>query len=77
MEGCRGEELLCGKCSNQRLRPFALWVRWVTCNLIWREFDTRVPIREIGEWVARCGCQRHHVAPRMYERGDAAVKDWL
>ena len=46
-------------------------------ELIRREFDIRLSIRGVGEYVARWGYTPQKAARRAYERDDAAVKDWL
>ena len=73
----RAQHLICGKCPNQLSLPFALWTRAAIRELIRREFDIRLSIRGVGEYVARWGYTPQKAARRAYERGDAAVKDWL
>ena len=73
----RAQQLICGKCPDQLSLPFALWTRGAIRELIRREFDIRLSIRGVGEYVARWGYTPQKAARRAYERDDAAVKDWL
>ncbi len=49
----RAQQLICGKCPDQRSMPFALWTRSAIRELIRREFGIRLSIRGVGEYVAR------------------------
>jgi len=73
----RAQQLICGKCPDQLSLPFALWTRAAIRELIRREFDVRLSVRGVGEYVARWGYTPQKAARRAYERDDAAVKDWL
>jgi transposase len=73
----RAQQLICGKCPDQLSLPFALWTRAAIRELIRREFDIRLSVRGVGEYVARWGYTPQKAARRAYERDDAAVKDWL
>jgi transposase len=73
----RAQQLICGKCPDQLSLPFALWTRVAIRELIRREFDIRLSVRGVGEYVARWGYTPQKAARRAYERDDAAVKDWL
>jgi transposase len=73
----RAQQLICGKCPDQLSLPFALWTRAAIRELIRREFDIRLSIRGVGEYVERWGYTPQKAARRAYERDDAAVKDWL
>lgn len=73
----RAQGLICGKCPDQLSLPFALWTRAAIRELIRREFDVRLSIRGVGEYVARWGYTPQKAARRAYERDDAAVRDWL
>ncbi|MDA8349133.1 MAG: winged helix-turn-helix domain-containing protein [Pseudomonadota bacterium] len=73
----RAQQLIRGKCPDQLALPFALWTRGAIRELIRREFDVRLSIRGVGEYVARWGCTPQKAARRAYERDAAAVKDWL
>ena len=73
----RARQLICAKCPDQLSLPFALWNRGAIRELIRREFDSRLSIRGVGEYVARWGYTPRKAARRAYERDDAAVKDWL
>ena len=73
----RAQQLICGKCPDQLTLPFALWTRAAIRELIRREFDIRLSVRGVGEYVARWGYTPQKAARRAYERDDAAVQDWL
>jgi transposase len=73
----RAQQLICGKCPDQLSMPFALWTRAAIRELIRREFDVRLSVRGVGEYVARWGYTPQKAARRAYERDDAAVQDWL
>jgi transposase len=73
----RAQQLICGKCPDQLSLPFALWTRAAIRELIRREFDIRLSVRGVGEYVARWGYTPQKAARRAYERDDAAVQDWL
>lgn len=73
----RAQQLICGKCPDQLSLPFALWTRAAIRELIRQEFDVRLSVRGVGEYVARWGYTPQKAARRAYERDDAAVKDWL
>jgi transposase len=73
----RAQQLICGKFPDQLSLPFALWTRVAIRELIRREFDVRLSVRGVGEYVARWGYTPQKAARRAYERDDAAVKDWL
>ncbi|HEY0942303.1 MAG TPA: IS630 family transposase [Steroidobacter sp.] len=73
----RAQTLICGKYPDQLSLPFALWTRAAIRELIRKEFDIRLSIRGVGEYVARWGYTPQKAARRAYERDDAAVKDWL
>lgn len=51
----RAQQLICGKCPDQLSLPFALWTCGAIRELIRREFDIRLSIRGVGEYVARWG----------------------
>ena len=73
----RAQALICGKCPDQLSLPFALWTRAAIRELIRQEFDVRLSVRGVGEYVARWGYTPQKAARRAYERDEAAVKDWL
>mgnify|MGYP001160564371 CR=1 FL=1 len=73
----RAQRLICGGCPDQLSLPFALWTRAAIRELIRREFDVRLSIRGVGEYLARWGYTPQKAARRAYERDEAAVKDWL
>ncbi len=73
----RAQSLICGKCPDQLSLPFALWTRVAIRELIRREFDIRLSVRGVGEYLARWGYTPQKAARRAYERDEAAVKDWL
>jgi len=73
----RAQQLICGRCPDQLSLPFALWTRAAIRELIRQQFDIRLSIRGVGEYVARWGYTPQRAARRAYERDDAAVKDWL
>ena len=60
--------MICEKCPDQLSLPFALWTRGVIRELIRREFDIRLSIREVGEYVTWWGYIPQKAARRVRAR---------
>lgn len=56
---------------------FALWTRDAVRLLIEQEFELKMPIRTVGEYLKRWGFTPQKPVRRAYERCEASVRRWL
>lgn len=65
------------RCPDQLKFPFALWTREAVQLLIEREFDVRLAVTTVGNYLRRWGFSAQKPAVRAYERNPTAVRRWL
>lgn len=73
----RIRQLIIDKCPEQLKLPFALWTRKAVQELIENQYNMRLPIRTIGEYLKRWGFTPQKPLRRAYEQRPQAVKQWL
>jgi len=71
------QKLICDKSPDQLKLAFALWTRKAIQGLIRQRFQIVMPIRTVGDYLARWGFTPQKPAKRAYEQQPAAVKKWL
>jgi transposase len=71
------QKLICDKSPDQLKLAFALWTRKAVQGLIQQRFQIVMPIRTVGDYLARWGFTPQKPAKRAYEQQPAAVKKWL
>ena len=71
------QKLICDKSPDQLKLAFALWTRKAIQGLIQQRFQIVMPIRTVGDYLARWGFTPQKPAKRAYEQQPAAVKKWL
>lgn len=73
----RIRRLITDKLPEQLKLPFALWTRQAVADLIETQYGVRLPIRTVGDYLARWGMTPQKPAKRAYEQCPAAVQRWL
>ena len=71
------QRLLIDKTPDQMKFPFALWTREAVKELIRRQCNIDMPIRTVGEYLARWGFTPKKPAKLSREQNPKVVKDWL
>ena len=69
--------LICDKRPEQLKMSFALWSRAAVMELIEREYDVKLSVRAVGDYLARWGMTPQKPIKRAYEQSAPAVKAWL
>jgi len=69
--------LITEKLPEQLKLSFALWTRQAVADLIEAQYGVRLPIRTVGDYLARWGMTPQKPAKRAYEQCPAAVQRWL
>jgi len=62
---------------DQLKLPFMLWERRAVQELIAQRFALQLPLRTVGEYLARWGFSCQRPAVRFYEQQPRAVRRWL
>lgn len=70
-------ELIRDKTPEQVKLPFALWTRKSVRDLMCRRTGIMIPIRTVGEYLARWGYTPQRPLKKAYEQRPAEVKKWL
>ena len=65
------------KTPDQLKLPFALWTRLSVQQVLRQEWEIRMPIRTVGEYLKHWGFTPQKPLRRAYEQNPAAVKKWL
>ena len=73
----RVKRMIVDKTPEQLKMPFALWTRQAVQELIERTYGVKMPIRSIGNYLARWGFTPQRPRKRAYEQQPAAIKQWL
>jgi transposase len=71
------KRLIIDKTPDQMRFPFALWTRKAVQELIRRKYRTDMPIRTVGQYLARWGFTPRKPVKRAQEQNTAAVNRWL
>ena len=71
------KRMIVDKTPEQLKMPFALWTRQAVQELIERTCGVKMPIRSIGNYLARWGFTPQRPRKRAYEQQPAAIKQWL
>lgn len=69
--------LIIDKCPEQLKLPFALWTRKAVQELIENQFNLRLPIRTVGDYLKRWGFTPQKPLRKAYEQRPQVVKEWL
>ncbi|VAX33376.1 Mobile element protein, partial [hydrothermal vent metagenome] len=70
-------ELITDNTPDQVKLTFALWTRQAVCEIIASQFDLKMPIRTVGEYLARWGFTPQKPLKQAYEQRPAALEKWL
>ena len=62
---------------DQLKLPFMLWERRAVQEHIAQRFELQLPLRAVGEYLARWGGSCQRPAVRFYEQQPSAVRRWL
>jgi len=62
---------------NQLKLPFALWTRKAIKEVIEREYEVKIALRTISDYLKRWGYSPHKPMKRAYEQNPKAVERWL
>jgi len=73
----RIQQLICEKRPEQLKMEFALWTRVAVRQLIELQFDVRLGVRTVGDYLHRWGFTPQKPIKKAYEQCDKAVKQWL
>lgn len=73
----RIQNLITENTPDQLKLSFALWTRQAVQEIIQSEFDLRMPIRTVGEYLKRWGFTPQKPLKLAYEQRPAAVRKWL
>ena len=65
------------RCPDQFKMDFALWSRQAVQRLIEIEFQIKMPIRTVGEYLKRWNFTPQKPIKRAYERNEKNVQKWL
>ena len=71
------QKMIAEKTPDQLKLAFALWTRRAVCELIEREFASRMPVRTCGEYLRRWGFTPQKPARRAYEQNPKEVRRWM
>ena len=71
------QKQICEHRPEQLKLTFALWTRQAVALLIEQEYNLRLPIRTVGEYLKRWGFTPQRPMVRAYEQKPEAVKAWL
>ena len=71
------QKIIIDKCPDQLKMDFALWTREAVQCLIDIEFNIKMPIRTVGEYLKRWNFTPQKPIKRAYERSDKKVQKWL
>lgn len=71
------QRLICDKRPEQYKMEFALWNRAAVGQLIEQECDIKLPVRSVGNYLARWGFTPQKPIKKAYEQRPEAVKKWL
>jgi transposase len=71
------KRMIIDKTPEQLKMPFALWTRQAVQELIERAYGVKMPVRSIGNYLARWGFTPQRPRKRAYEQQPAAIKQWL
>lgn len=71
------QKQICENRPEQLKLTFALWTRQAVALLIEQEYNLRLPIRTVGEYLKRWGFTPQRPMVRAYEQKPEAVKAWL
>ena len=71
------KRLICNRCPDQLLLPFALWSREAVAALVRRRCGVSVSVWTAGRYLKRWGFTPQKPRRRAYERDPAAVRAWL
>ncbi len=65
------------KTPDQLKLAFALWTRKAVCELLFKDYGIRMPVRTCGEYLKRWGYTPQKPARRAYEQNPKAVREWM
>ncbi len=71
------KRMIVDKMPEQMKMPFALWTRQAVQELIERTHGVKMPIRSVGNYLARWGFTPQRPCKQAYEQQPAAIKQWL
>lgn len=71
------QKLIIDKTPDQLKMAYVLWTRKAVMELIEQEFEIKMPIRTVGEYLKRWGFTPQKPAKRAYEQNPKAVERWL
>ncbi len=71
------KRMIIDRTPEQLKMPFALWTRQAVQEVIERTHGVRMPVRSIGNYLARWGFTPQRPRKRAYEQQPAAIKQWL
>ncbi len=71
------QRMLVEKTPNQLKLPFALWTRKAVQEAIMQHHGIQLPIRTVGEYLARWGFTPQKPIKRAYEQQPAQIRKWL
>lgn len=73
----RLRKLICDKTPDQYKMDFALWSRQAVAQLVRDQFGIDLPVRTMGDYLARWGFTPQKPIRRAYEQRPADVQRWL
>lgn len=73
----RIQKRICEHRPEQLKMAFALWNRAAVGLLIEQEYDLKMPVRTVGEYLKRWGFTPQKPIKKAYEQRPEAVKTWL
>jgi transposase len=71
------KKMIKDKTPDQLKLSFALWTRKAVIELVEQEFEIKIPIRTMGEYLKRWGYTPQKPLKRAYEQQPKIVKKWL
>ena len=71
------QKMIVDQCPDQLKLDFELWTREAVQCLIDIEFNLKMPIRTVGEYLKRWNFTPQKPIKRAYERSDKKVQKWL
>ena len=71
------QKIIVDQYPDQLKMDFALWTRLAVQCLIKKEFNIKMPIRTVGEYLKRWNFTPQKPIKRAYERDDKKVLKWL
>lgn len=69
--------LICSRCPDQLLLPFALWTREAVGRLLKQRFGLEISVWTAGRYLRSWGLTPQKPLRRAYERDPEAVRRWL